>query len=178
MGAIQGSSEEIGVIIGVMDEIASQTNLLALNAGIEAARAGVSGRGFAVVASEIRELAERSARAANEVRKLISTSSKQVGQGAALVDATGKALESFIARIGETGIAMTAIAAGASAQAERLRQINGAIGEMDMATRTSATMVEETNAATQALKGETERLAALVGRFRIDDVPPQVRLVA
>lgn len=178
MGAIQGSSEEIGVIIGVMDEIASQTNLLALNAGIEAARAGVSGRGFAVVASEIRELAERSARAANEVRKLISTSSKQVGQGAALVGATGKALESFIARIGETGIAMTAIASGASAQAERLRQINGAIGEMDIATRTSATMVEETNAATQALKGETERLAALVGRFRMDDVAPQIRLVA
>ncbi len=178
MSAIEGSSKEIGVIIGVMDEIASQTNLLALNAGIEAARAGVSGRGFAVVAAEIRELAERSARAANEVRKLISTSSKQVGHGAALVDATGKALESIIARIGETGTAMTSIASGASAQAERLREINGAIGEMDKATRTSAGMVEDTIAATQALKAETERLAALVGRFRIGDALPPVRLVA
>ena len=73
---------------------------------------------------------------------------------------------------------MTFIASGASAQAERLREINGAIGEMDKATRTSAAMVEDTIAATQALKGETERLAALVGRFRIDDAPAPLRLVA
>ena len=172
MGAIESSSKEIAVIIGVMDDIASQTNLLALNAGIEAARAGVSGRGFAVVAAEIRELAERSARAANEVRGLISASSKQVGHGSALVDATGKALETIIGRIGETDVAMTAIASGASAQAGRLRQINGAIGEMDRATQTSAVMVEETIAATHALKAETDRLAALVGLFKTGARPP------
>ena len=169
MGAIEGSSKEIGVIIAVMDEIASQTNLLALNAGIEAARAGVSGRGFAVVAAEIRELAERSARAAREVRGLISASSKQVGRGAALVDATGRALQSIIARIGETGTAMTAIASGASAQAERLREINGAIGHMDRATRANALMVDEATVSAHALQSQTERLAALVGRFKTTD---------
>lgn len=171
MGAIETSSREIGVIIGVMDEIASQTNLLALNAGIEAARAGVSGRGFAVVASEIRELAERSARAAREVRDLISSSSKQVLHGAALVDATGRALETIIARIGETGEAMTSIAASATEQADRLREINGAIGLMNGETRTNAAMVDETIAATRALKDETERLAALVGRFEVAGQP-------
>ncbi|WP_152048409.1 methyl-accepting chemotaxis protein [Aureimonas psammosilenae] len=166
MSEIEQSSEKIGRIISVIDEIAFQTNLLALNAGVEAARAGEAGRGFAVVAQEVRGLAQRSAEAAKEIKSLIHTSSQQVAHGVELVSASGRSLEEIVTQVGGVAKVITQMAHSAREQAVSLKEVSTAADQMDKVTQQNAAMVEETTAAAQSLSGETEQLATLVENFR------------
>ncbi|MEX6505988.1 methyl-accepting chemotaxis protein [Jiella sp. M17.18] len=166
MASIQQSSEKIGKILGVIDEIAFQTNLLALNAGVEAARAGEAGRGFAVVAQEVRGLAQRSADAAKEIKALIAASREQVDAGVRLVSQSGQSLEEIVADVSEMSRFVAEIASSAKDQATNLREVSVAADQMDTATQQNAAMVEETTAAAAQLRTETERVMALVKSFR------------
>ncbi|KQT46261.1 hypothetical protein ASG43_11565 [Aureimonas sp. Leaf454] len=166
MAEIEESSDKIGRIIGVIDEIAFQTNLLALNAGVEAARAGEAGRGFAVVAQEVRGLAQRSAEAAKEIKGLISTSSGQVQTGVQLVTASGKALEDIVAQVAAMSDVVSEIARAAGEQSLSLKEVSTAADHMDKVTQQNAAMVEETTAAARTLTDETDGLAGMVARFR------------
>ena len=167
MNGIEKSSQQIGQIIGVIDEIAFQTNLLALNAGVEAARAGEAGRGFAVVASEVRALAQRSAEAAKEIKSLIMASRGQVEQGVDLVAETGKALERIFTQVAEIDKVVSEIASSAQEEATGLQEVNTAVNQMDQVTQQNAAMVEESTAASHTLAQETEELTKLIGRFQV-----------
>ncbi len=168
MNAIDTSSKAIARIVDVIDAIAFQTNLLALNAGVEAARAGDAGRGFAVVASEVRGLAQRSADSAREIKRLISAAATEVDQGVELVGETGTAIERIVGAVDEINRVVTGIAAGTREQASGLKQINVAVGRMELMTQQNAAMVEEATAATRTLSEQTTKLSEFVSRFRTD----------
>jgi methyl-accepting chemotaxis protein len=87
------TSEKIGNIIDIIDNIANQTNLLALNASIEAARAGEAGKGFAVVADEIRNLAEESSKSASGIRELIIETQNGANKALETIEISGKETE-------------------------------------------------------------------------------------
>ena len=168
MGEIEQSSSKISKIIDVIDDIAFQTNLLALNAGVEAARAGEAGRGFAVVASEVRALAQRSSEAAREINGLITDSSRQVGRGVDLVHQVGQSLAVIVKSVTNISENVSTIAASAREQSTGISEINLAVGQLDQTTQQNAAMVEETNAASQDLAKEAERLNQIINHFTMD----------
>lgn len=170
MGSIEKSSQEIGRILSVIDDITFQTNLLALNAGVEAARAGDAGRGFAVVASEVRALAQRSSEAAKEIKELISSSSTDVVAGVKLVGQTAEALERIAGRVTEIRSLVSAAASSTQEEARGISEVNSAVNQMDQITQQNAAMVEQSTAASHALADETNRLAELVGAFKVSGV--------
>ncbi|MFN3201212.1 MAG: methyl-accepting chemotaxis protein [Bradymonadia bacterium] len=133
VGSLAESAQEIGDVVGLIDEIAEQTNLLALNATIEAARAGEAGKGFAVVADEVKNLANQTADSTHQITDRVSAI-REVTQTAV---STLNEMVTIIQRMG--GIS-TSINLAVEMQKASAKEIDDHTQE---ATRTSQQMSEQ-----------------------------------
>lgn len=167
MQDINTSSDKIGEIISVIDSIAFQTNILALNAAVEAARAGEQGRGFAVVATEVRALAGRSATAAKEIKELIVDSKEKVANGTQAVTVASKNIDSLIGKIKTVNQMVQEIDNSSKEQTSAIKQINEVIVHIDETTQKNAALVEESTAATESMKAQSNYLNTLVSQFKV-----------
>ena len=120
------SSQEIGDIVSLINDIADQTNILSLNAAIQASMAGDAGRGFAVVADEVQRLAERSSAATKQIAALVKTIQTDTNEAVISMEQTTAEVVDGARRAQDAGVALEEIEGVSTSLAELIQNISNA----------------------------------------------------
>ncbi len=175
------SSQEIGDIVALINDIADQTNILALNAAIQASAAGDAGRGFAVVADEVQRLAERSSNATKRIETLVKTiqadtneavismekSTTEVVGGAGLAEKAGEALEEIEKVSANLAELIDEISKSAGRVSEMASRVSGAMTSINEITGQTAESSVATASAIGKLNQLAQELRQSVAGFRL-----------
>lgn len=152
------SSQEIGDIVSLINDIADQTNILALNAAIQASMAGDAGRGFAVVADEVQRLAERSAAATKQIGSLVKAIQSDTNEAVISMEQTTSEVVRGAHLAQDAGVALEEIEGVSANLAELIQNISSAARQQAAsAGHISNTMnvIQEITSQTTAGTGET-----------------------
>ena len=167
------SSQEIGDIVSLINDIADQTNILALNAAIQASMAGEAGRGFAVVADEVQRLAERSAAATKQIETLVKTIQTDTNEAVISMEATTAEVVKGARLAQDAGVALEEIENVSKTLADLIQNIsNAARQQAASAGHISNTMnviqeiTSQTSAGTTATARSIGNLAEMAQEMR------------
>jgi twitching motility protein PilJ len=156
------SSQEIGDIVSLINDIADQTNILSLNAAIQASMAGDAGRGFAVVADEVQRLAERSSAATKQIEALVKTIQSDTNEAVISMEQTTAEVVRGARLAQDAGVALEEIETVSANLAELIQNIsNAARQQAASAGHISNTMNVIQEITLQTSSGTTETASSI-----------------
>ncbi len=147
------SSQEIGSIVELINDISEQTNILALNAAVQAASAGEAGRGFAVVADEVQRLAERTSGATRRIESLVQTIQADTNEAVSSMEQTTSEVVSGARLAEDAGTALTEIERVSNALNNLIKNISIAAHQQSAA----ATDITQTMDVIRKITGQTSQ---------------------
>ena len=156
------SSQEIGSIVELINDISEQTNILALNAAIQAASAGEAGRGFAVVADEVQRLAERASNATKRIETLVQTIQADTNEAVSSMEQTTAEVVAGARLAEDAGTALGEIEKVSSELSNLIQNISAAAQQQSTAaSNITHTMITIQQITSQTSQGANQTAASI-----------------
>ncbi|NOX49363.1 MAG: methyl-accepting chemotaxis protein [Gammaproteobacteria bacterium] len=159
------SSQEIGDIVSLINDIADQTNILSLNAAIQASMAGDAGRGFAVVADEVQRLAERSSAATKQIAALVKTIQTDTNEAVISMEQTTAEVVDGARKAHDAGVALEEIEGVSTSLAALIQNISNAARQQAATAGHVSNTMNVIQEITSRTAESTEQTASSIGKL-------------